>query len=362
VVPARHGEYGEHSRRVMDILAQITPAMEQISIDEAFLDITGCERLWGTPEATARLIRRRVWEEEGLPVSLGGASNKLVAKIACSRGKPHGLVVVPQGKEAAYLAELPITALWGVGEVTAKHLRGLGIETIGDLAAWEESALVRRFGEGGHGLYQHAHGQDTSRVQATGERQSISHEITFAHDTSDAEVLRRTLLDMSDRVGAGLRREGVVGQPVRIKMRYGDFTTVTRQVTLDRPTDQTQIIYARAEELWRRHWAAPSPLRLIGLGVAGLLDGAGYQLDLFDAADRRAIRLNRALDEIRARFGRQAIQRASLPAGRGRVPRPPPIPSRSPNPSRTPTRTSRPPGGGLEQRQLVSRRRPSRRT
>lgn len=311
VVSARHGEYGHHSDRVMAILAQITPAMEQVSIDEAFLDITGCERLWGTPEATARLIRRRVWTEEGLPVSMGVAANKLVAKIACSQGKPRGLVIVPQGGEAAYLAPLPITALWGVGEVTARRLRGLGVETIGDLAAWEEPDLVRQFGEGGHGLYQHAHGIDSSPVQSARERQSLSHEITFAHDTVDATLLQRTLLEMSERVGAGLRRYGLVGQTVRIKMRYGDFTTVTRQVTLERPTDQTQVIYARAEELWRRNWAQ-QPLRLIGLGVAGLLDGAGYQLDLFDGADRRAIRLNRALDEIRERFGRDAIQRASL--------------------------------------------------
>jgi DNA polymerase-4 len=123
---------------------------------------------------------------------------------------------------------------------------------------------------------------------------------------------------MRARVGAGLRREGLVGQTVRIKMRYGDFTTVTRQVTLERPTDQTQVIYARAEELWRRNWAQ-QPLRLIGLGAAGLLDGAGYQLDLFDDTDRRAIRLNRALDEIRERFGRGAIQRASLLAPRAKA-------------------------------------------
>ncbi len=316
IVPPRHGVYAEHSRAVMEILRAITPAVEQVSVDEAFLDITGCERLWGTPRQIGELIRRRVREERQLTISLGIAATKLVAKIACDVGKPNGLVLVEPGEEQRFLAPLPIERMWGVGKVTADHLRAYGVATIGDLAAWTEERLTATFGDLGRALYRGARGLDDGAVHAERERRSVSHEITFDVDLDDRAALERALLGMSDQVAAQLRRQNMVGQTVRIKLRYPDLSIATRQATLEQPTDQGQAIYAQARALLRRNWHPGQPLRLLGVGVAGLLEGGGYQLELFDASDQKRIRLNRSLDEIRSRYGSKAIRRASqLPPG-----------------------------------------------
>ncbi len=312
VVPPRHGVYGEHSRGVMAILREYTPAIEQISIDEAFLDLTGTERLWGPADAVARTIQQRIADERHLPVSLGVASSKLVAKIACDLGKPHGLIVVPQGGEAEFLAPLPIERLWGVGAVTGRRLRGRGIQTVGDLAGWSEEALAALLGETGRRLYQAARGVDPSEVHDEAARRTISHEETYAQDVDDPQVLRATMLWMSESVAETLRHERAVAGTVRIKMRTPEFETVLRQTTLDQPTDQGQVVYEAAIALLDRFWRPPRPLRLIGVGVGGLLDQGGYQLGLLDETPLRNARLNRALDEIRDRFGRDAIGRASL--------------------------------------------------
>ncbi|MGI5917930.1 MAG: DNA polymerase IV [Anaerolineae bacterium] len=312
LITPEHDEYEVRSRAVMDILHDVTPVVEQVSIDEAFLDVTGCERLWGPVETIGRMIQQRVMDEQELPVSLGIASSKLVAKIACGQGKPHGLVVVEAGKEAEYLAPLPIEALWGVGRVMAARLHALDIHTIDDLAACSEDQLVQTFGEMGHNLYLGARGIDPSPVQSFRERHSISQEHTYASDTADVEQVRRTLLGMCEHVAARLRDGGMVGQTVRIKLRFSDFDTITRQVRLDQPTDQGPIIYAAAYRLLQRNWPPRRWIRLIGVGVAGLLEEGGYQLSLLDGTDQRRIRLSRALDQIRDRYGNRAIQRASL--------------------------------------------------
>lgn len=312
LLPGRHRIYGEYSARVMRILREITPLVEPLSIDEAFMDVTGCERLWGRPLEIGAMVRRRIREEVGLPSSVGIATNKLVAKIACGQGKPEGLVLVPPGQEAAYLAPLPVRELWGVGAVTAERLIELGIETIGDLAALADDYLQRVLGDHGRALRRAALGIDNSPVVSERWRQSISRERTFAQDLSDAETLARELLRMSEHVAASLRAAGQVAQTVRIKLRYTDFDTFTRQVRLDQPTDQGQQLYEAALGLFEEHWRTRRPLRLLGVGVSGLLEGAGYQLELFDDADQRRACLDRAVDEIRGRFGRDAIQRASL--------------------------------------------------
>ena len=312
VVRPRHKEYARRSQGVMAILRGITPVMEQVSIDEAFLDVTGCELLWGPVEEIARLIQRRVVEEERLPVSLGVASSKLVAKIACDLGKPGGLVIVQVGEERSFLAPLAIDRLWGVGEVTAARLRDLDIATIGDLADWSEEQLVRAFGDAGKGLYSAARGIDRSVVHVSRHRHSISHELTFDRDTADSEVIRRTLLSMSENVASRLRGRRLVAQTVRIKLRDPGFTTMTRQTTIEHPTDQPLVIFHTAEQLLRRNWRAGRALRLLGVGVSSLLKQGGYQLSLFDRADQRRIRLSRAVDAIRDRYGDEAITRASL--------------------------------------------------
>lgn len=311
-VPPRHRIYAEHSRAVMALLGEYTPVVEQVSIDEAFLDLTGCEALWGPAPEVARRIQQRVREECGLPCSLGVATSKLVSKIACSQGKPQGLVVVPLGQEAAFMAPLPVEMLWGVGDAAGRRLRAIGIDTIGQLAQRPESELVRLLGEAGRHLRRAASGVDDSPVDTERDRRSISQEHTFAKDVDDPQVLRRLLLSMADHLAAGLRREALVARTVRLKLRYGDFETLMRQATLDQPTDQADVFYERAIELLDAHWNRYRPLRMIGLGASGLLIEGGYQLDLFDHRDLRAARLSRTVDAIRARYGHKAITRASL--------------------------------------------------
>jgi len=312
IVRGHYDRYGEFSDQIMQILDEFTPVMEQVSIDEAFLDITGCERLWGTPRQTAERIRTRVASEVGLPISLGVASTKLVAKIACSQGKPNGLVMVPRNEEARYLAPLSVQELWGVGKVTAAKLQAQGIHKIGDLQRLDQNELTARFGDAGAWLYRSSLGIDSSSVSPDRERRSVSHETTFAQDVAEREPLRRTILEMSDHLARQLRERRLVGGTVRLKLRTADFDTFTRQRALEQPTDRAEVINSAATQLLDSNWAPGTRLRLIGVGVSGLLDGAGYQLGLFDDSDQRAIRLANALDEIHKRFGSRAITRASL--------------------------------------------------
>lgn len=307
-----HREYARYSRAVMEIMEEYTPLVEQVSIDEAFLDVTGCERLWGPPEQIARTLQQRILELCRLPSSVGVAGNKLVAKIASGLRKPRGLVVVPPGEEAAFLAPLPIEALWGVGAVAARRLHDLGLHTIGDLAAVPEKTLTYAFGSQGATLYQHAHGRDDRPLVCEWRRRSLSREQTFARDVLDQGELERTLLALSDDVAAGLRRAGLQGRVVELKLRYGDFTTITRQITLDHATNLSPTIVQHARQLLRRARRAGAPVRLLGVGMSGLVEQPAYQLALFGEDDGRWTRLSQALDDIRGRFGDDAIQRASL--------------------------------------------------
>ncbi len=312
LVPPRHHVYGEFSDRVMAILRDFSPVLEQVSIDEAFLDLTGCERLWGPIPDAARRIQQRVTDEVGLSASVGLASNKLVAKIASDLRKPHGFVYVEHGREAEFLAPLPVERLWGVGKVTASALRRLGVETIGGLAALPEAALVEAFGPHGAALKYRARGQDDSPVITEGQAKSVSNEETFATDQTDENFLRRELLRLSDKVAARLRANGQAGRTVRLKIRYHDFTTVLRSETLPLPTDSARDIYETALALWRTHGQKGRPVRLVGVGVANLESVPYRQLGLFDDVHPREGRLARTLDEIRDKFGRDAIRRASL--------------------------------------------------
>ncbi len=311
LVPGHHERYAELSRAVMALLRPYAPAMEQISIDEAFLDLTGTQALFGDPAALAQALQRRIDAELRLSASLGVAGNKLMAKIASDFGKPHGVTVIPPGQEAAFLAPLPIRRLWGVGRVTATELNRLGILTIGQLAAWPLAELRGRFGSHGEGLWRAAHGLDDSPVEEERERKSISREETFARDVHDIAVLRRELLRLSEEVAHSLRRHQVQARTVDIKLRYGDFTTLTRQASLPEPVDTGPAVYAQALALFAAAWDRRRPLRLIGVGTARLCQPA-RQLRLFEQEDRRRAQLDEALDRIRARFGEDAIQRASL--------------------------------------------------
>jgi DNA polymerase IV len=312
IVHGHYREYSKYSRMVMDILWQITPQIEQISIDEAFMDVSGCEKLWGSVEQIAQMIQHRVTNETNLPVSLGAAACKLVAKIACEFGKPNGLVVVAPGTEANFLAPLPIERLWGVGKATAARLQALGIHKIGDLAAYPTVSLTRVLGQHSAALQNQARGLDPSPVNVNHDRRSVSQERTFDKDVGDKNRLLRVLLQLCEQVAWRMRTEGFVGQTVHIKVRYPDFTTFTRQVTLKQPTDQGQVIYQEATRLLDENWQTSLPLRLLGVGVSGLVEHGGYQLNLFEHKDLRQSKLNVTIDIIRERFGDSAIQRASL--------------------------------------------------
>ena len=317
IVPHRFGAYREASRAVMDRVNDLTPLVEQISIDEAFLDVT---MLPDPAEAIARRLQGTINDDLRLPCSLGVATNKLVAKIANTVGKarartghpPNTIQVVPPGEEAAFLAPLPVEELWGVGPKTAEQLARLGLRTIGDIARWPADDLVRRFGKHGEQLAERARGIDERPVETVRETKSISKETTFARNVTDAATLRRTLRRLADGVGAQVRREGLSGTTIKIKLRWQDFTTLTRQVTLDHTTDQDGEIAEVALRLLEEHWPPGRPVRLIGVGISGF-ETPHRQLGLWD--DRGAIEQNRrlqsALDALRERFGSDAVQRGS---------------------------------------------------
>jgi DNA polymerase-4 len=293
----------------MGLLADVTPIIEQISIDEAFLDLTGDPRPGG--EIAARL-KARIREATGLPSSFGVATNKLVAKIATNVGKPDGLVVVPPGEEAAFLAPLPLDQLWGVGPKTREALTGLGLKTIGDLARWPEADLVRRFGEWGRGLARHAKGLDDRPVETEVAAKQISSETTFARDVTDGEALRRKFLELSEEVAANLRRDGVVARTVKIKVRWPPFETLTRQTTLPQPTDLDNDIYEAAWTLFNKVWTPGKRVRLIGVGASNLTEAA-RQLSMFGEEEKaKEEKLARVVDALRERYGWDAVKRASL--------------------------------------------------
>lgn len=309
----RHGHrevYASYSRRVMAILAEYTPLLEQVSIDEAFLDVTGCEQLFGPPEEIAKRIQQRIRSELGLSASLGIASNKLVAKVASTLAKPRGLLVVPSGEEAAFLAPLAIEYLWGVGKVTAERLHNLGVQTIGQLAALPEQQMKAIFGSAAAEMHRRALGIDDSPVGSEVRRKSVSQEHTFPRDVTDIRTLQRYLLEMSEELTAQLRKDGHCARTVVLKIRYPNFKTITRRCTLAQPTDLTEVIYAQATALLEQEWKPGEQVRLIGLAVTGLVQAR--QLSLFEASAQRLAKLSRAVDEIRSKYGEQAIRRASL--------------------------------------------------
>lgn len=310
LLPPRHKLYAEYSRRVMAFFDEETPLVERISIDEAFLDLTGDRRPAGEVAAT---LQARIRDEAGLPSSFGVASNKLVAKIATNVGKPRGLVVVPPGKEAAFLAPLPLEMLWGVGPKMRANLAQMGLSTVGDLAAWPEADLAKRFGAWGTELSRHARGLDDRPVESEHEPKSISKETTFARDVSDRATLRRTLLELSDQVAANLRDQGLAARTVKLKLRWPPFETITRQATLPEPTNLEADIFQAAFALFEKEWSGGRAVRLLGVGVAGL-QAPARQLGLFDAAgpQTRAGKLAEAVDRIRARYGWESVRRASL--------------------------------------------------
>jgi DNA polymerase-4 len=319
IVPNRRSVYSQTSQRVMDYLRSLTSLVEQLSIDEAFLDVTAQPE---PAEALAHQVQGTINAQFSLPCSLGVATNKLVAKIANTVGKrsvrhegpPNAIQVVPPGEEAAFLAPLSVRDLWGVGPKTAEQLARLGIQTVGDLARWPELDLAQRFGKNGYDLARRARGIDERQVEPVSETKSVSRETTFERDVRSEETLRRTLLELSEAVGRQLRTEGLRGSTVKVKLRWSDFTTLTRQVTLNRPTDQALDIYQAALALFDKTWDHKRPVRLVGVGVSNF-GPVQRQLELWDvtpAPDAPVPQpLQTALKQLQQRFGEQAVRRGS---------------------------------------------------
>jgi DNA polymerase-4 len=318
IVSPRHHLYRDVSRQVMQLLHHLTALVEQISIDEAFLDISNIHE---EPETIARNLQARIRDELQLPCSIGIASNKLVAKLATEVGKslslrntqtrgeiapPNALTVVPFGEEAAFVSPLPVDMLWGVGPKTFARLTDLGIHTIGDIAKWPESELIRMFGENGRDLARHAKGIDHRQITTERETKSISQEITFSRDVRDDKVLQNTVQEMSAEVAAQLRKNNLAGKTIKLKLRWPDFTTLTRQTTFNHPTDQEAEIAEAALELLKSVRKPNQAVRLIGVGVSGLGQPI-RQLGLWDMEDEKAQKLQEAVDELREKFGKKII-------------------------------------------------------
>jgi DNA polymerase-4 len=308
-VPVHGRRYQAASREVMAVLRRFTPLVEPISIDEAFLDVTGSRALFGDGEAIARAIKSAILDEVGLTASVGVATTKLVAKIASDLRKPDGLVVVAPGDEAAFLAPLPISRLWGVGDKTAAVLADYRVRTIGDLAALPPDVLRRRFGRHGSSLVERARGIDPDPIHEGDPARSVGHEHTFDVDTSDPEVIERTLLAMADGVAGRLRSAGVRASTIAVKIRDSSFRTITRQRTLAEPTDLTEPIYRAAVELARPE-VRGIRVRLVGVTASNL--GEREQLGLFAVDDPRRRAAIEAADRLRRRYGAKAVTRARL--------------------------------------------------
>jgi DNA polymerase-4 len=310
-LPVDMDKYQRVSSEIMAILADFSPLVEPVSVDEAFIDLAGTGRLFGPPDEALRQIKRRIASETGLTASAGLAANKFVAKVASDLEKPDGLVIVPAGTEADFLAPLGVERVWGVGRVLAEALTGMGIATIGQLQRVPPAALARRFGvEHGRHLHELAFGRDDRSVEPSTAAKSIGAETTFGVDCRDPARLRQTLRAHAERVARELREQQLAAARVTLKLRYADFHTLTRSHTSD-PTQDGLTLYRRAEALLDRE-AVTEAVRLIGLSASGLGTAGQGQLSLLDGAALRRERLGPVVDRLTARFGEGTVRPASL--------------------------------------------------
>lgn len=311
ILSPRHRLYGEVSRRIMAILEDITPLVEQLSVDEAFMDVSGARKIFGSPVAIAELLRTRIREQEGVPASVGIASTKHVAKIASAHAKPDGLLLIPESQTLSFLHSLPAGALWGIGEKTLEKLSRQGIVTVGDLAALGESRLRRLLGDSaGSSIYALAMGIDPRRVTTARVEKSMSREQTF-FDTIGRDEAHTVLLDQSHDVARRLRKNASLAWTISIKVRFSDFATISRSKTLGTPTDLGADIFEAASRLFAEVEIPAGGIRLLGVKAEQLTDGhEGLQLAIGD--DGRQSKAEAAMDSVRSKFGSKALEQGSL--------------------------------------------------
>ncbi len=303
-----HEKYGEWSDRVATILAKFSPIVEMVSIDEAYLDLAGTERLHGPPLAAADKLLRTITSATELPCSAGLATTRLVAKVASDQAKPRGLVWVAPGQEARFLAPLPVRKIPGIGEVTERALHALGIETVDQLAAISQEKLESVFGQWGDALYRKARGGDSYEFVIDAEPKSISHNHTFGEDTNDTEALHALLSHLSQKACKRLRESGLATRTLTLTIRYASFDTHTRAKTLTEPTRLDADIFRVFNALFAEHRDVKRKIRLLGVSLSGLTHGS-EQLDLLDAERRERLeKLTRATDKLRDRFGFGKVQ------------------------------------------------------
>src|SRR5262245_958124 len=270
-IPVRMSHYAQISRQIRDIFFSFTPLVEPLSLDEAFLDVHGCEGLFGAPPQIARKIKERILAETGLIASVGATRNKYLAKLASDVGKPDGFVVLTPDKVREFLMPLPVSRIWGVGAKSEKRLHEFGLRTIGQIAATPERILIDRFGELGAHIWRLANGIDDRTVVPDREAKSVSTETTFAHDIGDRRVLRTWLLDLTEHLGTRLRHGGLWGRTIDVKIRSSDFHTTTRSTTLAEATNATNVLWKAAADLFERSLSADLlPVRLLGVGATKL--------------------------------------------------------------------------------------------
>ena len=303
--------YSEVSQQIRAIFARYTPQIEPLSLDEAFLDVTACDKLFGGAETIARRIKQDIKEELALVASVGVAPNKFLAKIASDIDKPDGFVVVAADQVQAFLDPLPVSRLWGAGKATVAVFERMGIRRIAQLRRQSEAWLQAQFGKFGQQLWQLAHGIDARAVITDAQARSISHETTFAENIGELATIEAVLLHLTEQVAWRLRRANLAGRTVQLKLRYPDFKTITRSHTHTEATSNTDQLWQITRQLLRDNWTGSPALRLIGMGVSGLTDGdeQAVQGDLFDQRAQQGTKLDQLADRINERFGPSTLQR-----------------------------------------------------
>ncbi len=308
-VPGRHHRYAEISDNIFEIFYNYTPLVEKISIDEAFLDLTGCHRLFGDTISIGKKIKNEVKERTGLTASVGIAPNKFMAKMASDMEKPDGFVVIKSDEIDKILIPLPVGKLWGVGKKTEKILREKGIKTVGMLRKIPRSDLEKMFGKLGLRLYNLARGIDNRNIESFSSVKSISHEATFSSSLEDIDKIYAVLLELSQKVVRRLRKKQMKGSTVFIKIRYDNFETFNRSLTLKNPADDVDTVYRVGKSLMEENNLFKKPVRLVGIGLESLTDKNQQQLSLFSSSDSEE-RLSTTIDNIKDRFGEKSIRRA----------------------------------------------------
>jgi DNA polymerase IV len=317
VVAPDYARYERISQAVMAVFASVTPIVEPLSMDEAFLDVSGARRRLGTGRQIAQQIRDTISDEQGITCSVGVASTKFIAKLASGLAKPDGLLVVPEAEVVSFLHQLPVGALWGVGERTEEALQRLGLRTVADIAHTPVDTLRRALGDNaGPALHELAWGRDSRSVVPTHRERSIGADETFSYDVDDPAYIHRELLKLSDRTAARVRAAGMVGRTVTVKVRFSDFTTITRSRTLRDPTDVSRDIFATALALYDGLGLQRVRLRLVGVRMTGLMDSAEAPIQgMLDEPEHGWRDADRAVDRAGARFGAGAVRPASLVQG-----------------------------------------------